>query len=85
MPDTLAKLLFAKDNPAGIWAAEDEATRLFYRLEAARLSAINPPQGGNELHGSRRWGGNPARHELMMTVAPSIPTFRCHAAKPGTG
>lgn len=37
MPDTLAKQLFAKDNPAGIWAAEDEVTRNYYRHRADEI------------------------------------------------
>jgi hypothetical protein len=37
MPDTLAKALFAEDNPTGIWAAEDECTRLHYRRKAQEV------------------------------------------------
>ncbi len=32
--DELARSLFAKDDPTGVWAAEDEITRIYYRRQA---------------------------------------------------
>jgi hypothetical protein len=33
--DALARQLFRASDPSGVWAAQDEATRLYYRRLAA--------------------------------------------------
>ena len=34
--DALARELFSRDDPGGIWGAEDEVVRLYFRKEAVR-------------------------------------------------
>lgn len=37
--DSLARELFCRADPSGIWPAEDESTRLYYRKLAAAILA----------------------------------------------
>lgn len=59
--DELARWLHRLKDPAGVWAAEDERTRLYWRREAQRrLAAVcEPSPNGTPLDLPDSAGGYP--------------------------